>query len=133
MQKAQKALFWTIVLSESTHVFCCVLPTLVSVISLLAGVGALSFLPGAILEIHEILHGYEVPTIVFSGAMLALGWALHIYSEKLNCAAAPESCCTHEPCAPKKSKTYKVMMLATALFLFNITIYFAFHYGRSNF
>ena len=44
MQKIQKAMFWTIVVSESTHVFCCVLPTLVSVISLVMGVGALSFL-----------------------------------------------------------------------------------------
>jgi hypothetical protein len=131
MQKMQKALFWTIVLSESTHVFCCVLPTLVSVLSLIAGIGALSFLPTFILQIHETLHAYEIPTMVFSGTMLALGWALHFYSEKLDCAT--DACCAHEPCAPKKSRTFKIMMFATVLFAFNLVIYFVFHYGHEHF
>lgn len=131
MQKIQKALFWTIVASESTHVFCCVLPTLVSILSLVAGLSALSFLPASILRLHEMLHGYEVPIIIFSGAMLALGWVLHFYSEKLDCAV--DACCSHEPCAPKKSKTFKVMIFASLLFFFNIAVYFAFHYGHEHF
>lgn len=133
MQKIQKALFWSIVASESTHVFCCVLPTLISVLSLIAGVGALSFLPGFVLEIHEKLHAYEVPVIFLSGLMLAVGWALHAYSKKLDCAMAEDSCCAHEPCAPKKDHTFKIMVFATALFVFNIVIYFTFHYGHKNF
>ena len=131
MQKIQKALFWTIVASESTHVFCCVLPTLVSVISLIAGMSALSFLPGFILEIHETLHAYEVPTIAFSGLMLAVGWGLHNYSRKLDCA--DDSCCAHESCAPKKDHTFMIMVGATVLFAFNILVYFTFHYGRAHF
>ena len=132
MQKIQKAMFWTIVVSESTHVFCCVLPTLVSVISLVMGVGALSFLPGFVLEIHEALHAYEVSVIVFSGVTLAIGWGLHFYSRHLDCATE-SSCCAHEPCAPKKDKTFLIMVAATALLAFNIVIYFTFHYGHKSF
>ncbi|MDB5492011.1 MAG: putative rane protein [Micavibrio sp.] len=133
MQRIQKALFWSIVASESTHVFCCVLPTLVSVISLVAGMSALSFLPGFVLTIHETLHAYEVPTIFFSGLMLAIGWALQGYSKRLDCGTAEDSCCSHEPCAPRKDHTFKIMIGATALFAFNVGVYFVFHYGHSQF
>ena len=131
MQRIQKAMFWTIVLSESTHVFCCVLPTLVSILSLVMGMGALSFLPGFILELHEVLHAYEVPMILFSGVTLALGWGLHAYSRRLDCAT--DVCCSHEPCAPKKNNTFKIMIVASILFAFNIVVYFVFHYGKANF
>lgn len=131
MEKLQKATFWALVLSESTHVFCCVLPTLVSIISLLAGAGALSFIPSGILDLHDLLHHWEVPIIVFSGVLLALGWGLHLVSEKLNCVDA--SACCHEPCAPKKTMTLKIMIAATLLFIFNIVIYFVFHAGKDHF
>ena len=131
MEKLQKATLWTLILSESTHIFCCVLPTIVSIVSLLAGAGALSFIPGTILDLHDLLHRWEVPMIVFSGALLALGWGLHLISERLNCVDAAQCC--HEPCAPKKSLTFKIMVAATALFLFNVAVYIVFHAGHEHF
>lgn len=131
MEKLQKATLWTLILSESTHIFCCVLPTIVSIISLLAGAGALSFIPSSILDLHDLLHHWEVPMIIFSGALLAIGWGLHMLSERLNCAT--ESTCCHGPCAPKKTLTFKIMVAATALFFFNIVIYFMFHAGQTHF
>lgn len=131
MEKLQKATLWTLILSETTHVFCCVLPTIVSIISLLAGAGALSFIPGTILDLHDLLHRWEVPMIVLSGFLLAIGWGLHLVSEKLNCV--DEVKCCHEPCAPKKSLTFKIMIAATALFLFNVAVYLVFHAGHTHF
>lgn len=131
MEKLQKTLLWSIIISESMHVFCCVLPTLVSVISLLAGVGALSFLPGSILHLHDILHRWEIPMIALSGAILTMGWMLYIASRRIDCH--DEAGCTHGPCAPKKNMTFKVMVFATVLFAFNLTVYFCLHYGHEHF
>lgn len=131
MEKLQKTTFWVLVLSESTHVFCCVLPTLVSIISLLAGAGALTFIPSNLLDVHDLLHHWEVPMIIFSGVLLVLGWGLYGLSQKLNCVQ--DAHCCHTPCAPKKSKTFKIMVAATVLFVFNVIIYFAFHSGHSSF
>lgn len=131
MEKLQKATFWVLVLSESTHVFCCVLPTLVSIISLLAGAGALTFIPSSLLDVHDLLHHWEVPMIIFSGILLALGWGLYRLSQKLNCVQ--DAHCCHTPCAPKKTATFKIMLAATALFVFNVIIYFAFHAGHNSF
>lgn len=131
MEKLQKAALWALVLSESTHVFCCVLPTLVSIISLLAGAGALSFIPVAVLDLHDLLHHWEVPMMVFSAIILGFGWGLHYLSRKLDCLETA-SCC-HTPCAPKKNVTFKIMLVATVLFIFNIAIYFVFHAGKSHF
>lgn len=131
MEKIQKTLFWSIIASESMHVFCCVLPTIVSVISLLAGVGALSFLPGIVLDLHEVLHRWEVPMIVLSGVILAVGWVLYYASRRIDCH--DEAGCTHGPCSPKKNITFKVMVFATALFAFNVLVYLSLHYGHNNF
>lgn len=131
MEKLQKAALWSIVLSESTHIFCCVLPTLVSIVSLLAGAGALSFIPGSVLDLHDLLHHWEVPMTIFSGILLGLGWGLHYLSRKLDCLETA-SCC-HTPCAPKKNITFKIMVAATVLFIFNVIIYFVFHANQTAF
>jgi hypothetical protein len=131
MEKLQKATFWTLILSESTHILCCVLPTLVSIISLLSGAGALTYLPNDILRLHDFLHHWEVPMILFSAVTLALGWFLHYLSNRMNCVETANCC--HTPCAPKKTMTFKIMVVATALFIFNVAVYFIFHAGKTHF
>ena len=42
MEKRRKAVFWAVLLSETSHLFCCVLPSVFSVLSLLVGVGMIS-------------------------------------------------------------------------------------------
>lgn len=124
MQKLQNTLFWTIVASETSHVFCCVLPTVVSLASLLSGLGLVSALPAGVLSFHDFMHRWEIPLIIFSGVVLALGWALHIISVRIDCH---DSGCGHEPCAPKKRRTTGILKIATALFAVNTSVYFAFH------
>ena len=129
MEKIQKGIYWSVLASEITHVFCCGLPVVVSTLSLMASLGLISVLPTGIMALHNIMHAYEMPMIIASAAVLALGWALHHISERLNCVK--DSDCHHEPCAPKKKKASKVLWFATVLFAVNVSVYFGLHYEPS--
>lgn len=124
MEKFKSAIFWTVLISETGHVFCCVMPTIVSVMSLLSGLGLLSVMPAGLLAFHDFMHRWEIPVIITSAAILALGWALHFISLKLDCH---DTGCHHGACAPKKISTSKLLWIATALFTTNLVIYLALH------
>lgn len=125
IHKIQKAMGWAIICSETTHVFCCVLPVIVSTLSLLSVVGVISAAPAVLTSFHEIMHDYEIPLIIFSGTILILGWCLYWFSKRLDCNTSEG--CSHEPCEPKKNKTSKILKIATVLFFVNVTIYWAIH------
>jgi hypothetical protein len=125
MEKMKRGLFWGLIASESVHIFCCVLPTIFSVLSLMAGMGMIATMPGFIDEAHHIIHDFEIPMIIISGMILILGWGLYFYSRRISCRT--QGSCSHEPCTPKKDRTRLFMVLATILFFVNITVYFTFH------
>lgn len=126
MQKLQKTLTLAIIASETSHVFCCVLPTLFSVLSLLAGVGLVSGMPVWIESLHEQLHAWEVPMIAFSGSVVLFGWALYAYSRRIDCH---NTGCHHGACAPRKKTASKILKVATILFVVNVSVYLIFHRG----
>lgn len=128
MERIQKALGWAILASETSHVFCCVLPTMVGVFSLLSGLGVIGILPAGIMEFHELMHHWEIPMIFASGGILALGWALYAVSRKIDCH---DTGCHHGDCAPKKNRTAMILKAASVLFVVNTTIYLAFHFQAS--
>lgn len=120
-----------IILAESTHVFCCVLPTLVTILSVMASAGTIIPIPFFLLDIHEFLHAYEMPVIAFSGAVLALGWGLYLTSLITSCEKP--HCEPHETvCAGKKDRTRLVLAVATVLFMVNVTVYFTLHRGNED-
>jgi len=125
MERIHKSLGTAIVLSEVTHVFCCVLPTIVSILSLLAGMGVISVVPGFLDSFHDVMHDFEKPVIIGSGAILMLGWVLYMISARLDCVK--EAGCQHVPCGPKKKKTSKLLIVATFLFAINVTVYVTLH------
>ena len=125
MQRVQKALGWAILASETSHVFCCVLPTLAGVLSLLSGIGVIGVLPAGIIEFHDIMHSWEVPMIIASGVILALGWGLYTISKRMDCH---DTGCHHGACAPKKDRTAVILKAASVLFVVNTIIYLTFHY-----
>ena len=129
MERIKKGIFWAVILSETSHVFCCVLPTVISVISLIAGAGLISALPGPVLAVHDMLHAYEIPMIAFSAFILLSGWGLHALSTRLDCRGTG---CSHEPCAPEKSRTRTVLVVATVLFFCNLSVYLMFHAGHND-
>lgn len=124
MEKLQKILGVTIIASETTHIFCCALPVLVSTFSLLSVLGLVAVAPQPILYLHDVIHDYEIPLIIFSGVILALGWGLFMLSLKLDCRSQG---CEHEPCTPQKKRTSTILKVATVLFVFNVTIYALVH------
>lgn len=123
-QTLQKPLLWAVVLSETSHVFCCVFPTIFSVVSLLAGLGVVAAMPTFMISMHNTLHAWELPMIGLSGTVLALGWGAVWYGDKIDCHSTG---CAHGACAPKKTKAHIVLKIATVLFLFNVLIYATLH------
>ena len=128
MEKLQSKIYWAIIASETSHVFCCVLPTLFSVVSLFAGVGLIGTMPGWLESVHAALHSWEIPIIVMSGVVLALGWALDVYGRKVDCH---ETGCHHGPCDTRKKRAHMILKAATLLFIVNVTVYVVFHRGLS--
>lgn len=126
MDRVQKSLGIALILSETSHVFCCVLPTLFSILSLAAGLGMITAMPSGLAEFHHMMHKYEVPMISLSGLIVLAGWGIHHTAVKLDCH---DTGCVHEPCGPRKRKAGKVLRVATTLFFFNITIWLVFHQG----
>ncbi len=125
----QKHFGWAVLASELSHVFCCVIPTLVTVLSVFANLGLFVVSPhGPLMNIHNAMHAYEIPIIVFSGVMVALGWATHIWGNKVDCH---DTGCCHPPCPskadPQKSRNTKILAAATLLFMVNMVIYFGIH------
>jgi hypothetical protein len=123
-QKLKLLMPWMVVATEISHVFCCVLPTLVTVFAVIVNAGLLSASPVFLESIHDVIHDYEAPIILFSGFMMLIGWAVHIAATKADCHATG---CVHSPCEIQKSKNLRILQLATILFFVNIVIYFAVH------
>ena len=112
-------------MSELSHVFCCVIPTLVTVLSVFANLGLFILSPdGILMHIHNSMHLYEIPVIIFSGAMVALGWIAYMLSREVDCH---DTGCGHPPCTPQKTKNSRVLIIATLLFAVNIIIFFGVH------
>lgn len=123
--KHQNRIFWAIIATETSHLFCCVLPTVFSIASLLAGFGVIVTLPGWLNGLHHALHSWEMPMLVMSAVVVVLGWALHYYSLKNDCHDVGE--CSHAPCGPTKRRASKILIGATILLGFNLLIYFGLH------
>ncbi len=131
MEKYKNTVLGAIMVSEASHIFCCVLPTVFSIVSILSGVGIISTLPTGWIEIHDTLHYWELPMISVSAVVLALGWGMHYYMEHMGPHEQHKHCCDGHcgPSEPKKNKVHLVLKMATVLFLANIAIYAVFHKG----
>lgn len=126
MSKKKNALFIGIIATEISHIFCCVLPLLFSVLALLAGLGLVIVLPDWMTDLHDVMHGYELPVIIAAGVMVVLGWAAYLYSYENDCH---DHGCSHQPCAPRKKTASKLLKIGTFLFLVNIVVFLFFHDG----
>ena len=126
MNKFHNIFHWTIIGTLLSHVFCCGLPTIVNILSLVSGLGFIAAMPFGLEKLHEFLHSYELYIMIFSGVMIVLGWVLHEISRRVDCH---DTGCHHPPCTPKKNQSTKVLIFASALFCINLVIYFGFSHG----
>lgn len=90
----------------------------------LSSAGLMAGAPEFIENIHDSIHHYEVPIIVFSGVMVALGWVFHLSSRTVDCH---NTGCVHPPCDEKKITNSKILLISTLLFIVNLVIYFGIH------
>jgi len=122
--RLQNCFNWVVVASQLGHLFCCGIPILFSVLGLLSTIGVVVSMPFGVDCLHCVMHDYETHILVASAGILTLGWALHYVAMRMDCRSTG---CGHEPCAPKKRKASKILMLATAIFAFNLLGHFFFH------
>lgn len=126
MTRMQKTLFFSVLASELGHVFCCVLPVILSLLSLFSAFGALSLVPAVIWEAHDFMHRWEIVIISISAVLLALGWWIALYLQKT--VQDNHENCTNSHCADKSvKKTRLVLIIATVLFAFNFSVYALVH------
>lgn len=124
VRKIQSIFVWFVIVSELSHVFCCVLPSIFTIVSIIMTMGFISAMPVWMSNVHDVIHEWEIPVITVSGVILLISWALHFISKRIDCH---DTGCMHEPCEPKKSKNLIVLKIATVLFVINISIYSAIH------
>ncbi len=129
IKKVQGLLSGVVILSEASHVFCCVLPTLFSIMGILVGLGVAGAMPLWLSGVHEMIHEWELPIIISSGLILLLGWTVHYVSEKMDCH---DTGCHHPPCGPQKKSAATILKIATLLFIANIAVFLVFHKGLQN-
>lgn len=120
MTRLHRHLSVAVLLSECSHVFCCVLPSVVTLLSLATNLGLMTVMPGFLLELHEAIHHYELAIIVFSGVVLAVGWIVQVGSSRVDCH---DHGCHHPPCDPRKKMNGRILIVASILFGANIFIY----------
>ena len=126
MERFHRFVHWVVIFSLAGHFFCCVLPALVSVLSVVVGLGLLSGVLPMLNDIHHILHGYESGLVVFSGVMLAIGWIAQWMSARFDCH---DTGCDHPPCDTKKIRNARILTVATVLFMFNALMLLFFNHG----
>lgn len=132
MNKMHKTLFWSVLVSEIGHVFCCVLPVLLSLLSLFSVFGTMSLVPGIIWDTHHFMHQWELLIISLSAVFLAIGWAIALYLQKE--AQETHNHCTENHCAGTAVKRTKlVLWVATGLFAFNFSLYAMVHRDNAPF
>ena len=119
MERIHKSIKWMMAVTLIGHVFCCVLPGFVALLSILTGMGMLSTVLPFFDNMHHLVHGYEISIMIFSGIMLFFGWSLQIYSNKIDCHSTG---CHHEPCGSKKKRSSKILIASSLLFMANLII-----------
>lgn len=126
IKRVQNTLSWMAFISMVSHLFCCVLPAFLSVLTILVGFGLIGVMPMWVDSMHHIMHDWEMPLIIGSGAVLSLGWLIQFISWRIDCH---DTGCGHEePCAPKKKRSARILIFATILFVINVLVFFGAHH-----
>lgn len=103
-------------MAELSHIFCCGLPIFVAIMSAGSQIG----LGGGFLVFHAIIHDYEIPILIGSGMLLAVGLLLHYISFRINCRTVG---CAHSDCEPVKFRVGWIFTIAIALYALNLALY----------
>ncbi len=98
------------------HLFCCVIPLVMSVVGFGASLGLFTLNSSG----FEWLIEYEPHMMAVAGVMLLVGAAVQLISWRIDCR---KEYCTHEPCEPKKKRSLNLFYLASALYVVSLLIH----------
>ena len=107
-----------LVLTSSIHLFCCVIPFILSVTSLTSSLGFTSLLFFDL----EWFEKFETYSLIFTLIILSLFAISEVNSRKLNCTKNGH--CDHPPCDNKKRLVRFNLILSTIIFSFNTLVFF---------
>ena len=110
-----------IISSAFMHLLCCGLPLLLSAANIATMVGVV----GAGVAHSQWFEQVEVTVLVASGMMLAISIALQLISNRIDCRT--DGACVHRPCDNKKTLSQRVLTIAVALYVLNLTLFFLAH------
>ena len=98
-----------------SHVFCCVLPAVLSILSISTVFGASTT---TVLN-FEWFEAIEEQVLIFSGVVLFISGLAQLVSWRVKCNA---SVCCHEPCEKRKNWAMRLFIFATVIYLFNLIV-----------
>lgn len=117
---------YLVIFSAISHLFCCFLPGVLSVVTLIASSGS------AIVTLDDLglPEKYHADIITFSFVMLVVSGVMNYISWRIDCRK--DGHCVHEPCKPKKKGYLKLYFASVIFFLINVAIHFGTHLGHSH-
>ena len=108
------------VASLVSHFFCCFLPGVISLVTLVTLTGS-AVITMEDFGIPEYIHE---KMIYISFVVLVMSGIVNYISYRIDCR---DMGCVHGSCAPKKSKYFKLYAYSVAFFLLNAAIHFGLH------
>ncbi len=81
---------------------------------------------GAFVMFHSFIHDYELHILIGSGALLAFGFGLHVFSHWMACRSSDHSHATSEP---KRFRIGWIFTIALILYIANLSFYFISGHG----
>lgn len=106
-------------LSIGAHIFCCGVPTIAALLSLISTAGMTGVL--AIEHLTDLTETWHQAAFYFSTAMVLLAVTSYVIARRRDCVA--EGHCAHEPCAPKKTTGWKRLALSLVLYAANVGVF----------
>jgi len=108
------------ILSLSAHLLCCGIPAIVAVVSFISTIS----LSGSALMVQmtEFSGTLHTAAFAFSTIMVVIAIATFFLSRNADCIK--EGHCAHEPCAPKKTKNWRLMGISLSLYALNVIAFF---------
>ena len=107
--------------SAFSHLFCCFLPGVLSILTLIASSGAAA----VTLEDFGIPEAWHDDIIKFSATVLIISGIMNFISWRIDCRE--DGNCTHEPCETKKNTYLKLYLFSVVFFFINVSIHYGFH------
>jgi len=117
MQRISKLANHLALFTALSHILCCGLPLLASILS----IGAVTGSAFGVASLHDKMHAYELHILIFSGAMLVFSGVSLLIARRIDCVK--DGGCSHQPCAPKKNLSFKIFLVACFIFILNLAFY----------